>query len=172
MSRTIEERLKVLEDIQEITKLKHRYWNYCDGGRGWGHPSHDYDKIAELFVEDGVWESVGRIRVEGREAIREHFKRAQAVPFVIHCGMNPIIDVNGDTATGEWHYIIPITAPDDPRQACWIFGVYHDQFVRSPDGWRFKTLRANGVVHTPYELGWGKVQFIQSMLFPRSTPKW
>lgn len=134
MSKTIEERLKVLEDIQEITKLKASYWNYCDGGSGWGHPSHDYNGIAELFVEDGVFEVVRGPRFEGREAIRAFFKAQQAIPFAIHCGMNPIVEVKGDMATGQWHLILPITQADDPKQACWCFAVYNDEFVRTQDG--------------------------------------
>lgn len=54
MGKTIEERLKLLEDIQEITKLKGRYWKYANGG--WDRPTHDYDRLADLWVEDGVFD--------------------------------------------------------------------------------------------------------------------
>lgn len=37
MSKTIEERLQVLEDREEIIKLKARYVNYNDGGTATGH---------------------------------------------------------------------------------------------------------------------------------------
>jgi len=72
MSVIVEQRLQVLEDIQEITTLKASYCNGADGG--WDRPSYDADKVASLFVEDGVWDA-GKIgRGKGREEIRALFK--------------------------------------------------------------------------------------------------
>ena len=41
----IERRLRALEDVEEIKRLKARYCTYCDD-------NYDADKIARLFVED------------------------------------------------------------------------------------------------------------------------
>ncbi|HEV7444700.1 MAG TPA: nuclear transport factor 2 family protein, partial [Steroidobacteraceae bacterium] len=55
MSKTIEERLRVLEDREEIIKLKARYVNYNDGG--WNGPTHAHpDEVADMFVENGIWD--------------------------------------------------------------------------------------------------------------------
>ena len=154
---TAEQRLKRLEDIDAIQKLKARYCNYCDGG--WDRPTHDYDGIASLFTENGLWDAspLGG-PAEGREAIRELFRGFQASPFAVHYISNPIIEVDGDTATGNWHLLLAITLGDD-RQATWVMGNYNDEFVRTPEGWRFKALRFTPAAMTPYELGWGKAQF-------------
>ena len=46
----LENRVRVLEDTDAIRNLKARYAAYCDD-------NYNPDKIAELFVEDAVWES-------------------------------------------------------------------------------------------------------------------
>ena len=89
----IERRLRALEDLEEIKSLKARYCAYCDD-------NYDADKIASLFVEDAIWDGGIRGKAEGRDEIRNFFINASGrLPFAIHMVMNPIIEVNGDTAT-------------------------------------------------------------------------
>lgn len=165
MKRTIEQRLQAIEDTQEITTLKARYCHYCDGG--WDRAPHTYyNEIADLFIEDGVWDARPLSELaEGREAIRDLFKRLREVPFAMHFVTNPIIEVKGDTATGNWHAMILLTGPvlatgpDENRQAAyWLFGIYSEEYVRTPEGWRYKSLRMTPAIYTPYEAGWGKVR--------------
>ena len=59
----LQNRVRILEDAEAIRNLKARYAAYCDD-------NYNPDKIAELFVEDAVWESGSLGRFEGREAIR------------------------------------------------------------------------------------------------------
>jgi hypothetical protein len=154
---TVEQRLQRFEDIQAIHKLKADYCHACDGG--WDRPTHDYDKVASLFVEEGSWDARPTAGfAEGREAIRELFKTFRACPFAVHYVTNPQIEVDGDTATGNWHLLLLIVMPEN-RQALYVMGIYNDEFVRTPEGWRFKTLRFTPAAFSPYELGWGKAQF-------------
>lgn len=71
---------------------------------------------------------------------------------------NPVIDVDGDTATGQWHVLVTGTLPD--REAVWILGVYKDEYRRTAEGWKFKTLRFVAAANAPYGSGWGKQQFM------------
>ncbi len=81
----LERRLRVLEDIETIKKLKARYCAYCDN-------NYDADGIASLFTEDAVWDGGKFGRYEGREAIRTFFRGAPRIfPFAIHQVMNPIM---------------------------------------------------------------------------------
>ncbi len=147
----LERRLRRLEDIEEISKLKARYCNYVDGG--WDRPTHDYDGVASIFTEDGVWEAVPTIRAETREGIRDYFKRAQNIPLAFHRITNPIIEIDGDTATGNWHVLVALTQPNG--KAVWIGGVYNDDFVRTSEGWKFRKLSFTFAINVPYEKGWG-----------------
>ena len=64
----IERRLQVLEDTEAIRNLKARYAALCDN-------HYDADGIAGLFTEDAIWESPALGRFEGRNAIRNFFRK-------------------------------------------------------------------------------------------------
>lgn len=147
----LEKRVQLLEDIEEISKLKAAYCNAVDGG--WDRPTHDYDAVASIFTDDGVWEAVPTIRAETREGIRDYFKKAQNIPLAFHRISNPIIKVDGDQATGNWHVLVALTQPNG--KAVWIGGIYNDDFVRTREGWKFKKLGFTFAFNVPYEKGWG-----------------
>ena len=154
MAKSLEERIQIIEDQQEIAKLKARYVNLNDGG--WKGPTHTNPQaVADMFVEDGVWDgrpSTGY--AQGRAEIKQLFEAFGAVPFIVHYVTNPIIEVDGDTATGHWHAMVTMTMPGD--QALWSLGLYIDEYVRTDEGWKFKSLRFESAATSTYELGWGK----------------
>jgi hypothetical protein len=159
VSKTIEERLRLLEDREEITQLKARYCNLNDGGWREQGPTHTHiEELEALFVEGAIWDG-GPVagRAEGRGEIGKLFTVFQSVPFVIHNVMNPIIKIDGDCATGHWHAIIAATDPEG--QALWTLGIYDEVYVRTAEGWRYKSLTFIPAANAPYELGWGKDQF-------------
>jgi SnoaL-like domain len=149
---SLEQRLKIQEDWREIVTLKARYVYACDGFRG--GPTHDYDGVAACFTEDGVWDPTPLLpRVVGRQAIRDMIKSHQTMPFAMHNAVNPLIELNGDTATGKFNVIVAVTSAE--RKAYWVFAHYEDEFVRTQEGWRIKYLRALVDAYAPYETGWG-----------------
>jgi hypothetical protein len=138
---TLEERLQLVEDQQDIQRLMSLYCLYNDGGWEGQGPSH-MGPSADLFVEDGVWDDCGPIgRAEGREAIRALFNSLRVVRYVSHNVMNPLIDVEGDTARGHWHLIALAKFPNErgteDNDGHWSLGNYHVEFRRTTDGWRF-----------------------------------
>jgi ketosteroid isomerase-like protein len=151
--KTIEERLRVLEDLEEIRKLKARYAAACDD-------NYNADDIAALFAEDASWDGGALGKADGRAAIHRFFSRAaEFFPFAIHNVMNPIIDVDGDRATGQWYLLQPATMAKG-NQAVWLAAVYHDEYVRSAGRWMFKRLKVTSHFLTPYEEGWAKKPFV------------
>jgi ketosteroid isomerase-like protein len=151
--KTIEDRLRALEDIEEIRNLKARYAAACDD-------NYNADAIAELFAEDAVWDAGALGHAEGRVAIRKFFSRsAEFFPFAVHNVMNPIIEVDGDRATGQWYMLQPATLAKG-NQAVWLAAVYHDEYVRIDGRWMFKRLRVTLHFLTPYEEGWAKKRFV------------
>jgi hypothetical protein len=157
MPKTIEERLRVLEDKDEIIRLKARYVNYNDGG--WQGPTHAHaDEVANMFTEDGIWDGTPATGLaRGRAQIRELFRNFAAMPFIVHYVTNPLIEVDGDSATGHWHALVTATMPD--HSAIWILGIYDERYVRTPEGWKIHTLRFISAANAPYDLGWAKQQF-------------
>jgi len=87
-----------------------------------------------------------------------------AEPFIVHYVTNPLIEIDGDTATGHWHALVTATMPGP--QAVWILGIYKDDYVRCPDGWKFKRLRFDTIASSPYEQGWAK----QRHAYKKSPP--
>jgi ketosteroid isomerase-like protein len=152
--KSLEERVRTLEDREEIIKLKARYVNLNDGG--WSGPTHAHpDEVADMFVEDGVWDGTPSAgRAEGREQIRELFRNFAAMPFVVHYVTNPLIEIEGDRAKGHWHALVTATLPDG--NAMWILGIYDERYERTAAGWRIKTMRFISAANAPYSLGWAK----------------
>jgi hypothetical protein len=158
MAKTLEQRIQALEDQQAIVRLKAQYVNYNDGG--WKGGTHQHARaVSQMFVEDGVWD--GRPHAgyaAGREAIRLLFESFAAVPFIVHYVTNPLIEVDGDVATGHWHALVTSTMPPD-RTALWTLGTYEDTYVRVAGAWKIKSLLFTSAAISTYELGWGKRQF-------------
>ena len=151
----LEKRVRALEDVEAIRNLKAAYAGYCDDG-------YDADRIAELFVEDAVWESTELGRFEGREAIREFFRKASGVyTFAIHYSLNSRIEVNGDTAVGRWYLFMPCTVGEGDR-AMWRAGIDDEEYVRVDGRWMFKHKRASGLFNTPFDEGWARNRYAHS----------
>ena len=148
----IEKRLRVLEDIEEIKKLKVRYSVYCD-------ENYNPDGLASLFIEDGIWDGGARGRAEGKEQIRSFFAGiSKVIPFAVHMVMNPIIEVDGDTAKGKWYFLGALTAAEG-NQALWSSLRYDEEYVRASGEWKFKSLKVTAFFSTPFDQGWAKKRF-------------
>jgi ketosteroid isomerase-like protein len=149
---TIEERLRRLEDVEAIRVLKARYCDRCDAG-------YDADGIAELMTDDAVWDGGSTFGVfEGREAIRAHFRGAsQRVSIARHQVMNPMIEVAGDEATGQWLLFQPCTvagAGPGGERAVWLAATYHDRYRRVDGRWLISATVIDVAFFTPYDRGW------------------
>ena len=149
----LDRRISQLEDIEEIKRLKRRYCFYCDD-------SYDADALAELFTVDAVWDGGIRGRNEGREEIRRFFRQApQRLPFAIHMVMNPIIEVNGETASGTWYLFQPCTFAEGDR-AVWGAARYDEEYVKVGGEWKFQNLKLISHFWTPFDEGWVETKFL------------
>lgn len=111
-------------------------------------------------MEDAVWDGGIRGKAEGRDGIRDFFINApNRLPFAVHMVMNPIIEVNGDTATGTWYLFQPCTYADGDR-AVWGSARYDEEYVRVDGVWMFKNLSLTSNFWTPFDQGWVAAQFV------------
>ena len=148
----LESRIMDLEAADEIRNLKATYAAACDD-------NYNPDAIAALFVEDAVWESDGLGNFEGREAIREFFRGISSYfTFALHYGLNPKIEVAGDTASARWYLFMPCTVSDGGR-ALWRAGIDDEEYVRVDGRWMFKRKKSATIFNTPFEEGWAKTRF-------------
>ncbi len=144
------QRLDQLEAIEAIRKLKARYGQACDD-------DHNPDKLAPLFTEDAVWEASTMGRAEGRDAIAEMLGalgRSGTIRNSAHNFMNPIIEVSGDEATGDWRLIMLYTGryPDGSLHFSRIIGWYREQYRRVDGCWYIHRLHCEVEEAAPYLL--------------------
>jgi uncharacterized protein (TIGR02246 family) len=130
---TLEERLRRLEDIEEIRRLLEEYARCLDAG--------DHAAYADLFTEDGeLHAQLGEAK--GRAAIRDlldaRLKGDRPAPrAAFHQIGNATIEVDGDRATSRvlWAYV---THDDGNYPLILQVGHYDDQLVREDGRWRFQ----------------------------------
>ena len=150
----LERRIRRLEDLEAIRDLKHRYCTHCDDG-------YDAERLAPLFTADAVWDGGALGRFVGREAIRAFFVQcAKIVPFAIHQVTNPVIEVEGDQATGRWYLWEPIVFAKG-NQGLWMAARYDDRYRRENSAWLFENVKVDLRMLSPYEEGFAKVRIAE-----------
>ena len=148
----IERRLQALEDIEAIRQLKVRYCHSVD--------AYDAETTASFFTEDAVFDVGARGRCEGRQQVLEFFKGSrERLPFFVHMLLNPIIDVDGDTATGSW-YLLQASTVGQTNEAVWGCARYDDEYVRVDGKWMFKNVTVTMFFWTPFDQGWVKTRVV------------
>ncbi|HLN43503.1 MAG TPA: nuclear transport factor 2 family protein [Acidimicrobiales bacterium] len=119
-------------DRARIRELTARYNRCFDDG--------DPDGFADTFTEDGAMEIDGGPTTTGRAALADMVRRT---PYgIVHVTVDAIIEVDGDRAVQDVTLLVvarpPVDAPADKRRSrLQRTGRYHDQLVRTPEGWRF-----------------------------------
>ena len=123
-----------LSDKFEITETLYRYATALD--------TRNRELLREVFVEDAVFRiGAGVGRFDGVEAIGdvvlEFLGGLEASQHII---TNPVIELDGDTATSRCYLHAQHYMPDQRTggNTLEIGGTYHDQLVRTPDGWRIR----------------------------------
>jgi hypothetical protein len=109
-----------IEDRDSILQLMYRYNHAIDGG--------DADGWAATFTDDGALDAAGHV-IAGRD---ELVSFAKGVHGMRHVVVNPVVEVDGDTASVAAYIVVyrgltPTT-----------IGTYADEVVRTPGGWRFQ----------------------------------
>lgn len=158
----LERSVQRLIDVEDIKVLKLTYARSCDD---------DYDAaaIASCFTHDGVWDGGPLGRAEGRDGIRRFFESAKdRVEFAIHYTTNPLIEIDGDHATGRWHLWQPmVTAPSG--QSTWLAALYDETYVRVKDRWLIQRLKIDIRSLAPADAGAGFTRFADTRQGPPAT---
>ncbi len=149
MTETLERRVARLEAIEAIKALKAQYCAYCDDGY---RPA----ELAGLFIRDGVIDAGPFGRHQGRGAIATYFAGiSKTIVYAAHHVTNPIIEVDGATATGRWRLHVAATMMrDGGKEAVWILGDYRDRYAVEEGAWRFADVALAIDVIAPHATGW------------------
>jgi hypothetical protein len=152
MNPELEKTIQRLADIEDIKQLKARYAAACDD-------DYNPDKLAPMFAEDAIWDGSILGYAAGREAIHAFFSASKdLVPFAVHQVSNPLIEIDGDTATGQWYLWQPMVFQG---AALWLSATYADEYVRQNGKWLYQNLKLNIRMLTPFEDGPAKTLIME-----------
>jgi hypothetical protein len=107
-----------MADLLEIQQLAARYMSFT--------ARKEEDRWSEVFTPDGEYNAFGT--PYGLDAFPALLKSAPPGQYI---GNVPIVEFDGDTATGIQHYVFIEQGTHEMRLA-W----YSDEYRRTVDGWR------------------------------------
>ena len=124
-------RLRRMEDIEEIRKVYVAYGRHLDDG--------DAAAYASLFSRNAKLRLGGVMRADGREAIESVAGKVLALKAdstrkTVHLIAAPVIEVDGDTATGECVWAA-VSAEEGKTPTVPHMGRHIDEFVREDGRW-------------------------------------
>jgi hypothetical protein len=141
------------DDVLAIERLLHLYARAID--------TRDLDSLREVFAPDAEihYAVVGGTRLPLAEMIG--WLRGALTQFRVtqHAISSPIIDVDGDRARAECYLSAAhVQERLDGREVyVMLHGIYRDELVRRPEGWRIARRRldhlyATGAFAAPHEV--------------------
>jgi 3-phenylpropionate/cinnamic acid dioxygenase small subunit len=126
-------------DHVEITALLYRYARAVD--------AKDWELYRSVFTDDALvdYSSAGAV-VGTRDEVIDWFAANFAViPWSMHYVTNvEILDSTADSATVRAMFYNPMQLPGMTGMSS-CGGYYHHELVRTPDGWRSRSLREENV---------------------------
>ncbi|MEI9939205.1 MAG: nuclear transport factor 2 family protein [Pseudomonadota bacterium] len=132
----LERRIQRLEDKEAIRDLMARYAHCIN--KGWNGKAVDVEQIPTIFAPDAKWDSpdMGLSGV-GSDAIMASLRAETAIiDFSMHAFLNPIVEVDGDSATGNWLMWIGVKREGGARLVLLSLDL---RYVRTADGWRIQS---------------------------------
>jgi hypothetical protein len=134
-------RVRRLEDIEAIQQVQHRYGFLLDEGVGQLGLAQATAQFKALFTEDTNADFGGFGVAQGRDGLGPIYEAFQAsAVWTIHYITNPVIEVNGDHATGKWNFhAMTIWAGKEAQGAQPLWGRYREEFTRTPAGFLIRS---------------------------------
>ena len=142
---TLEERIKRLEDIEDIRRLRNRYHASLNESR--------YEQCRALFTDDAVVELGYLARYEGIDAIDRGFRAMGERDrfFIKQFVHSHDVEVDGDTGTGTSY----LEARYGRSGVSYVVaGRYDDMYARVSGVWKFKAMIAELFYTVPNAVGW------------------
>lgn len=126
----------------------HRAIQACKHAYCYGLDDRDPDRLLECFAEGATLDVSVYGTATGADELREFVNWvADATVHTAHLVANPVIDVDGDVATGTWYYAVLIEYPDGKIE--FGQGRYDDEFRRVDGEWRLSALSAERQIGVP-----------------------
>jgi len=157
----LKQRVRVLEDIEAIRRLRNKYFR-CLDGRLW-------DEMAECFTDDVSAQYFnGEFKFEGKKALLGFFEMGMTDALIgMHHGHHPEIEITSETtARGTWglyNYLIDRKNNRGQR----IAGIYQDEYVKENGRWKIKSIACNQI----FQENWDRNDTPSQKVTLRGTPQ-
>lgn len=146
------EKITNLEDMEEIKQLKYKYSLGCDRAINKG----DAELLLTVFIPDIVWDGGDFGKAEGLEGMKALAAgMPEQIKFTYHYFTNPIIEVDGVTATGHWNLWALYTWADGTDMI--LAGIEEDVYKKVDGKWLIDKLVVKTDFLVPYKEGWSKI---------------
>jgi hypothetical protein len=159
-SKTLEQRIQRLEDIQEIQNLMSKYCYLQAAGMR--------KEEVELFARNtpggtvtianwGVWEGFEGAKICYEKVHALGGEQARIGSMAWHTLTTPVIEVAGDGKTAKGLWISPgadANRRDGTLRAYWCWGKYGVDFVKEDGKWKFWHFHVYAIFYPPYDKSW------------------
>jgi len=132
-------RLAKLEAREAIKELKYTYARRSD--QVFNNPGNaSAVALADIFTDDGILDLGPFGSFSGRAELLDAFENIlpQGTQWSVHYMANPELHIDGETATGDWYYLIQSVPAGQGASLIQIFGAYADEYVKTNSGWKIK----------------------------------
>lgn len=143
--RDLEQRLRRLEDIEEIRAVRAEYALAADERNGC---AVNVERTMRLFAPDGVWDGRPRWgRHEGWATVRHYLSTGNAgIDWSLHWLLDTGAQVGDGRANAKarWYLIELANMLDKAsgtRRLAWLAGLYDDGYVQVNGRWKFREVR-------------------------------
>ena len=143
---TLEERIRRLEDIEEIRRLRNMYHYFIN--------ERLPERFRELYADDGVLQFDEHMRIEGVEAIVKAMANVPERTLIKQFIHSHQVDVEGDEASG-FAYLDARYGQDG--QSLIVAARYDEKYRRTADGWRISETVIEVNFSVPVQLGWADI---------------
>lgn len=133
-------RLSAVGDILEIQSLKALWCEVIDNVHF--NPTAAAPRLSALFADDVKADYGPAGLFDGRDAVTRFLVEVSSKPaWLWHSLHSPRVEVSGDSAVGYWT-MNGQAKMDGSDQMLTSTNRCHDEFRRTPDGWRFSYIRS------------------------------
>ena len=125
----LETRIRVLEDIEAIRKLKSKYWR-CVDRKLW-------DEMVECLTEDMVLSVFSKL-IQGRNECVQFLKDGLAQAVSAHQGHQAEIEITSESTARAIWALNDLLLDMQPGVDYTGFGYYEDEYVKEDGNWKIK----------------------------------
>jgi ketosteroid isomerase-like protein len=140
---TLEDRIRRLEDIEEIRRLRNMYHYFIN--------ERQPERFREIYTDDAVLQFDKHMTIEGIDPIVKALGNVPERTLIKQFIHSHQVDVDGDEASA-FAYLDARYGQDG--QSLIVAARYDEKYRRTPAGWRISWTYIEVIFSVPVQVGW------------------